>query len=473
MLLGVGIEQPAYSPFGDSARRRIVGMVLFVYVLLIVEGVLRKWLLPELSRALFFVRDPFVLGVYVMAIASGHWPRTSPWLNVALLLALLSSALAMVQVALGIGNLQSPVIFAAYGLRNYFFYIPLAFIIADTFRAEDFYRVAAITFALVTVSAGVVVLQFYAPVDSPINVGSSDNILLQFRGLGLNERNTRPMGMFTSDVGQKQLAVSALAMVLAGWSGALHRGSALRLLLPVATVAVLTCLAFSGSRGAILSAGLVMMAALVAVARGGTSVHRGRILGVIAGLCVVAAALTLLFFTDGIAAFLGRWSSAQDFESQQFSGGIFGRALYGFIDFARLMSATPLTGYGVGMGGNAAIMAATNAGETLQYSAEPDWARHVVDLGPVLGLLFIGFRVSLVLALARRVLASRSVLAMLLLGYLAYELLLGQITGQGTINGYVWMFTGFTLAAAGWSTHPVPVLQGASPQQACFPNLMR
>jgi hypothetical protein len=457
----------------DSSRRRIVGMVLFVYVLLIVEGALRKWVLPEFGQVLFFVRDPFVLAIYGMALTSGHWPHRSPWLTAALLLALLSFLLAVLQVAVGLGNPQAPLIFAAYGMRNYFFYIPLAFIVAEIFQLEDLRRVAVITFGFLVLSTFLVVVQFYSPVDSPINVGTADDPLLQFRGLGLDEKHTRPMGFFTSDGGQKQLVVSALALVLAAWGGVFHRGGLLRFLLPMATLGVLACLAFSGSRGAVLSAGLVFSAAMFAAARGGTEVGRGRLFFIVAGVFLLAAVLIPLLFADGLSAFLGRWSDAQAYERTQFSGGIFGRALYGFIDFSRLLVGTPLLGFGIGMGGNAAILAAANAGGAgLQYSAETDWARHIVDLGPVLGLAFMVFRIGLVIAVTRRVLLSRSVLATLLLGYLGYELLTGQITGQGTINGYAWLFTGFTLAAA--KAQQIAAAPD-SPRlvEAPFPNLMR
>lgn len=337
---------------------------------------------------------------------------------------------------------------------------------------------AVISWMLLAVSAVLVMVQFYSPIGSAINVGTSDNPLLQFRGLGLNELRTRPMGLFTSDTGQKQLVVSCLALLIAGWSGAFSLATYQRVLLPVATFGVLACLAFSGSRGAVLSAGLVVVAALFAVARGGSSVGRGRLLFVLGAVLLLAALLVPFVFADGFAAFLERWTSAQSFEQQQFSGGIFGRALYGFIDFFRLMTATPLIGFGIGMGGNAASTLSASAGaHGLSYYAETDWARHMVDLGPILGLMFMTFRIGLVIAVARRVLVSRNALAILLFGYLGYELLTGQITGQGTVNGYVWLFTGFTLAAAAQSV-PAVSPQGAPRGLSAsaverFPNLMR
>lgn len=463
----------------DSSRRRIVTLVLFVYVLLIVEGALRKWLLPEFGSALFFIRDPFVLAIYAMSIASGRWPRRSSWLNAALLLGLVVSVIVIVQIALGLGNPQAPLLFAAYGWRNYFFYIPLAFIIADTFQTEDLQRLAVITFVLIIFSAVLVVTQFYSPVGAAINVGSSSDPALQFKGLGLTESRTRPMGFFTSDAGEKQLVVSTLAMVLAGWSGALGRSGLSRILLPVATVAVLVCLAFSGSRGAVLSSGLVVIAAIFAIVRGGSEASSARVIAVLVGFAFLAMLLGFTLFSDGIAAFVERWNTADAYESQYFSGGIFGRAVYGLVDFVRLLTATPLLGYGIGMGGNAGIQLAMSSGSGLQYTAETDWARHMVDLGPIIGMIFMAFRIGLVSAVAYRVLVSRSVLATLLFGYLGYELLLGQITGHGTINGYAWMFTGFTLAAAVARRTPASASASASapmtgpPARSQYPNLMR
>jgi len=474
MLFGVeqvGVPSPQVD---DSARRRIVAMVLFVYVLLIVEGALRKWVLPEFSQALFFVRDPFVIVIYGMALTSGHWPHKSPWLVAALLLALVASILATMQLATGLGNPQAPVLFAAYGLRNYFFYIPLAFIIAKTFQHEDLRSVAVITLGFLVLSAVLVVVQFYSPIGSPINVGRSDDPMFQFRGLGLNELHTRPMGFFTSDAGQRQLVVSGLALVIAGWSRVFSRGKTLGILLPAATTAVLVCLAFSGSRGAVLSSGLVVIAALVAVLRGGQDAGRGRVFFVLTAILLLAAIIGPLFLGDGLAAFFERWNGAQQFESEQFSGGIFGRALYGFIDFVRLLTVTDLMGFGIGMGGNAAGLSAAKSGGTeLPFYAETDWARHIVDLGPIVGLVFMVFRIGLVVAVARRVMASASVLATLLLGYLGYELLAGQITGQGTINGFVWLFTGFTLAAANANHLDAIRPESAPAANLSFPNLMR
>ncbi len=84
--------------------------------------------------------------------------------------------------------------------------------------------------------------------------------------------------------------------------------------------------------------------------------------------------------------------------------------------------------------------------------AETDWARQIVDLGPVVGLMFIAYRIAFTIWLGLRCLDGarrvRNPLPLLLFTFVGIDLLYGLLTGHGTVNGYVWLFTGFCLAAA-------------------------
>src|SRR5262245_41321207 len=64
----------------ERARRRVVGLVLVIYLLLIFEGSIRKWLLPQFSLYIFFARDPFVVLAYLIAFRYGLWPKRSAFL---------------------------------------------------------------------------------------------------------------------------------------------------------------------------------------------------------------------------------------------------------------------------------------------------------------------------------------------------------------------------------------------------------
>jgi len=479
MLIGSGAT-PTASGETDKARRRVVALVTLVYVLLMTEGVLRKWLMPGLSQLLFFVRDPFVLAAYAVASVGELWPRGEALLQAGMVLGVLALVLAVVQLAAGVAVTNSPLLFALYGWRNYFLYVPLAFLIAATFTPADLARITRITLLLAVPVAILVVLQFYSPGGAVINVGSADDPTLQFRGLGLDEFHTRPMGLFTSDTGQSQFTVSCLAMALATWFTPAAAGRAGRVLLAVATISVLVCLAFSGSRGAVLHAAIVVaFAVLLALrfAKGGQSM---RIVGVLLGVAAVAFVLYPVVFHDGFQALADRWHNADASESQQFSGGIFGRALYSFVDFGRLVGGTPLLGYGLGVAGNASTLLGTTIGGLSPTAvAETDWSRHIVDLGPIVGVLYIVYRFGLVAKLLHAVLGASSradgALAVMLFGFVMLELLSGQIAGQGTINGYCWLFTGFCLAAATRDAGGSGAANQATAPAAgpLFPNLLR
>jgi hypothetical protein len=64
-------------------------------------------------------------------------------------------------------------------------------------------------------------------------------------------------------------------------------------------------------------------------------------------------------------------------------------------------------------------------------------------------------------------------LPLLLLAYVSVELLYGQITGHGTINGYAWLFMGFCLAAAAPLRKAATTSAPANFAAPRFANLMR
>src|SRR5260370_22726506 len=118
---------------GAQERQRwaIVRLVFVIYWLLILEGVIRKWVFPEWGRAFFFVRDPFVIAVYALAFRNRMMPSRSPFLIAGYVLAAISISLIFVQRAVAPSTFDW--ILAIYGLRNYFLYIPLAFLVARCF----------------------------------------------------------------------------------------------------------------------------------------------------------------------------------------------------------------------------------------------------------------------------------------------------------------------------------------------------
>src|ERR1700760_4545945 len=57
---------------------RIVRSLIWTYfVLLIIEGALRKWVVPQLSNPLLVIRDPVALAIYFFSLRAGVFPRNA------------------------------------------------------------------------------------------------------------------------------------------------------------------------------------------------------------------------------------------------------------------------------------------------------------------------------------------------------------------------------------------------------------
>lgn len=445
----------------ERTRRHLVGVVMLIYLLVIVEGAARKWLLPEYSQALFFVRDPFLAYAYVLATRHSLWPRRSTWLALAWGMAACGVVVLLLQVASG-GPSDSRWLLGAYGWRGYFMLVPLAWLVGAQFTEADIWRLVRLTLWLTLPVAALVTWQFYSPMDAPVNVGSAADGGLQFRGVGLNAERTRPMGPFASGAGQQQFVATAFALLLAACIMPAARRRIGVGLLALASVALLACLALSGSRGTVLQCALSVACALSLAVLAPRVGLKTRALAWPLAMGLAAMVLVPVLFPEGLAAFIERWNSASQAESG-FTGGVFGRALFGLVDFTRLLDTVPALGYGLGFGGNASItLGAQVDGVMPGKLAETDFARHMVDLGPLFGLAYIAMRISLTWWLALRVLRSTqlssSALPMLLFSYAGYVMLLGQITGQGTINAYGWLFVGLCIAATRAPARPAPHL---------------
>ena len=439
----------ARSPARELARRRVVQLVFAVYLLAIFEGALRKYVLPQFGQYIFFIRDPVVAWAFVVATRWQLWPRGGALWRATQWAAVLGVGLLILQVAFGPPS-DLRLLLGVYGWRAYFFYTPLAFLVGATFERDDLLRLARFTLLLAVPISVLVTAQFFSPPGAAINVGTSDDKLLQFQNLVVDTEHVRTTGPFSSNVGQGQFDTTAFAMLLALVIMPAARRRIRLLTLLAGGGAVLTCVALSGSRGTILHAAMILLFALplALLVRDGATRTRAALIPIALGIGAVV--LYPIVFPESFAAFTLRWTNAEHYESNV--GGVFGRALLGFTDFGRLTDAVPPLGFGLGFGGNAALLLkATIDGVQPGVYAETDYARHMVDLGAVCGVSYIVFRLVFVAWLLRQVVRatrrSGDTLPLMLFAYAGYVILIGQITGNGSINVYGWLFAGVCLAA--------------------------
>ncbi len=454
----------AVSP-RERARRRLVAAIAIVYLLAIFEGAIRKYVAPQFGQYIFFIRDPFLIYAYGVATVHGLWPRNSVLFKISVFMCGFGLLLFAMQSAV-FGLDTTRLILGIYGWRSYFLYVPLAFLIGAQFNSTDLTRFVRLTLALAVPIALLVVLQFSSPPNAPINVGVAEEQELQFKSVGITGERIRTTGPFTTTSAQQQFIATSFSFVLAMLLAAKRPVG--MIFLAVTASATLTCLALSGSRGAMLQCGLSGLFALGIVFIGRGAAVKAKALWLPMALGFAALALYPIVFPAGFETFMVRWDGAAAAESR-IEGGIFGRAILGLFHFTTTIQIVPALGYGLGYGGNASIiLGAVVDGIKPGLLVEADFSRHMVDLGPLFGLAYIAFRVAVAVWLARLVfLATRrstNPLAMLLFSYVSYTLVFGQITGQGTINVFGWLMTGLCIAATreACAARPAPQMRRAA-----------
>jgi len=461
-------RQPQESRF-ERNRKLMVRLIFVIYWLLIFEGALRKWVAPQLSRELFFIRDPFVAWVYWLALSRGMRPMRSIFLVIGLAFSIICFPLVIVQFA------SSPYVhswlLSGYGWRNYFYYLPLAFLIARYFKPQDFELLMRRTLICAIPIAFLVFFQFKAPAAAPINQGSGEEAIYN---AGVAEGVVRTYGTFTSAPGQGAFIGSVVAMLLAVWLRPKTKRPLRGIALVAASAAGMTCVALSGSRFAIVASGIIFVGGLLATLLIGGRNLAFQKLFIPVFLLAAGALLAPLVFPKAVDAMATRFASADYHEAQRYGGGgIFGRAIYTVGTFRFLLTSTPPQGYQLGIGGNAAgaISRSYSKGKSgdlydprlLMFgpkeleAVESDWGRQIVELGPVLGMLFIVFRLAFVIWLGKEAFSatmrSGDPLPMLLFAFIGVHLFNGQITGHGTMNGYGWLFAGFCMAVNRSAAH--------------------
>jgi len=424
------------APDPEALRKNIVRLCFVIYWLLIFEGALRKWAFPSLASVLFFIRDPFLLLVYLMALR-GPLPKGWRVLSFGCLVAALYCYLAGVQVLLGYSTLSV----AAYGLHNYFLYFPLAWMIYTYFNAKDVQRLLRQTLFVAVPIAVLVAVQFVSSPDAVINKGTSqagEGVFIVVEGI------VRPYGTFTFVLGQSLFVSSLVAINFGNLASVPERRIVGGVLQVVCGVACLSMIFLSGSRTTFIMVGALLACTLATafIIRGGGS--RLRVLVIPVVLSVIAAVLFPVISPTAYDALVERQLMAVDAE-----GATEKRAANIFTEvFSK--SDVPAMGYGMGIGtaGGSTLL----IGEAVFLLSENEFLRIVQECGPFFGGFYILLRFALGLYLlikCAKAAREHSYPMVFCLGGYAFILIVGlQITFEGTANGFAWIFTGIALAAS-------------------------
>jgi hypothetical protein len=413
----------------DKLRRWVGKLFLLYFWLIILEGVLRKWVFPGASDILLVVRDPIAILIYFWGLR--YVPGSLRfWMGSAGIMALLTFSFASIQLMRGGGWPQ--VLTALYGIRTYWLHIPMVGVfcgVVDRALLRNLVRGIA-----VSAVANVVLMffQFASPGDSFLNRGSGG---LENVQIGVSGDLIRPPGTFTYATGPSYFLPIALAVALCAVARADNTRK--RYLFGV----ILLCLIaipLSGSRTLLFLEVCVLFAALPMFLRLGVI---GKNIGSISAIILLLALLFAVSETSRLAfaSFSERWLSASDYDDQHVSGGSVVTSRVSDIVEGGLdsMSRVPFIGLGIGLGTN--VGSQLNVGQVDFLLAEYEWARIIMECGPLLGGLILVWRfftACLFVAQLMNMPSRSRVLGLILGGVVVAYIIFGHIK-QPTILGLV------------------------------------
>jgi hypothetical protein len=431
------------SPLVDRTKtiRHIRVLILLYLVLLVFEGALRKWIVPQLSDPLLIIRDPVVIAIYLLALRARVFPRNRYVISLGVI-AVLSMIVSVIVLSPYIP--MKPILeVTLFGFRSNFLHLPLIFVMGTVMDEEDVKKIGWwILIGMIPMSL-IMVAQFKAAPDSFINraVGLGEGQQLTAGG-----GKIRPAGMFSFVSGPIFYVAVATAFAI---YGALSRSTYKFWLLVTSAVALVVAVAVSGSRGCVASALLVVMSVLVILLLQPKAVSQfGRILVIV--VIVVIGGLTisrLPIFKEGANILSERFTSSAEATDTTVVKGMIDRTIGGFTEGLKVLDKLPLAGYGLGIGtaGGARFL----VGRAAFLLSENEWSRVLLESGPILGLAFLLWRTLLTFRLGYVSVVSLrrgAILPILIFASGFVALLNGQL-GQPTTLGFAAFVNGLCLAA--------------------------
>jgi hypothetical protein len=427
----------------EKAKRRVRQLIWLYLWLLLIEGVLRKWVIPRFSDPLLLVRDPVMLGIYYYAIRARVFPRNF-WVNSLWVLALLTLVATILLARFSLVSGYVPTIplleVTVYGMRTNFLHLPIIFMMASVFDEEDVKKFGWWILILMIPMGLLMAAQFRASPDSFINRTAG---LSEAEQLTAGGGKIRPPGTFSFISGPVfYMSLTAAFLIY----GALRRTVYNNWLLISAGVALAIGIFISGSKSSVIAVLLVVFALIAILIVRPRAVNKfgwTLIIGVV-GAVIVSR---LPIFKEGFQILSDRFTSAAEATETTIIRGTIERVISDFTEGFKSCGSFPLFGYGLGIGTN--VGGRILIGRPAFLLAESEWTRVLAESGPILGLAFLIWRTLFVLYLGRLsfiALKRDNLLPILLFGSGFIVLLNGQL-GQPTLLGFAVILNGLCLAA--------------------------
>jgi hypothetical protein len=401
------------------------------FFLLIFEGALRKWLLPQFANPLLLIRDPLVIYLFL----SANFNRIiffNSYLFYAFLIVTISFIATMF---IGHGN----IFVAIYGARIFLLHFPMIFLIGKIFDKDDVIKMGRVILYISIPMGILITVQFFSPQSAWVNKGIGDSIGGGFSGaMGY----LRPPGTFSFTSGTTSFFSLVAVFVFYFWIDTFKIN---RIILLFATIALIASIPFSISRSLFFQIIISFAFTIIGINFFKENNNKGII--IVIGFSAIALLLSLFdIFSIGLEAFSTRLERANTAE-----GGIesvfLDRYLGGMINALNSSSNQPFLGYGLGYGTNVGSNILTNKRSFL--ISEGEWGRIIGELGPILGIGIILIRVLITIKLASwawNYLKRKDILPWIIFSFALFVLPQGGWS-QPTSLGFCVLISGLLIAS--------------------------
>lgn len=426
------VQQNNSRQVTGSSLKSIKVAIWTYFFLLLFEGALRKWFLPFLSTPLLVVRDPIAVFIIFMAMRRRLLAPNIILIGV--------SAIGVIGIFTALFAGHGNLAVAIFGARIFLIHFPLIFVIGRVFNKADVITMGKVLLWISLPMAILIGMQFYSPQSAWVNRGVGGD--LEGAGFSGALGFFRPPGTFSFISGT--VAFYSLAACFIFYF-LLNSKLISRVLLYAATGCLLIAIPLSISRTLFFTVIVTLLFTIVAVSR--NSKYFGRILmGFLAMVVVFILLSNTSAFQTATKAFTARFENASAAEGG-LQGVLVDRYLGGLIGALQNSSEQPFFGYGIGMGTNVGSMLLQ--GKVTYLISEGEWGRLIGELGPIMGLAIIFFRlqISYVIGVASyKKIAKGNLLPWILLSYVLLNVPQGQ-WAQPTVLGFSIIGAGLTIAA--------------------------
>jgi len=409
-----------------------------IFFILVIDGALRKWVLPQASEAIYFLKDLVLLGSYVryFIFPQKKEPRFPIQNNIINLMVFVAAGWVLFQSFNP--NLGSPVV-GILGIKAYLFYIPIIWMTPSLFRSEEEFYKFLRSHLLLLIPVGILgIVQFFSPIYSPINqYAPGTPVKIETFGFA-GSTNVRITGSFSYINSYQGYLTACFGLLLPMLS--IKQTRWWRLATFVELFLVFLNSFMTGSRTPVIVEILCFLGFFVIRAfrqPEKTLVWLGRLLP----FAAVGGSAALVIFQPVIEAFAKRVSSNEDVPD---------RIMRAMIGPFELSEYTALDGYGTGAthAGTAALRRILKLpqGTYIPIEIEPEMGKVALEIGPIGFMFWYGLRVALIIGLFRTFLNSKRLFFqdLALSACLVQTILfISHMVFHHTFSIYYWFFSSF------------------------------